>query len=105
MASTIRITKRQTMEGILPNQGPSSCFILKHRIIKWKQRYTIVNNILYSQNIDMINFDPNDLLEQLIDKEPELYNEDSFDEIEEKEQEEFRYDWIYLAELGSNTYI
>jgi ATP-dependent DNA helicase PIF1 len=60
---------------------------------------------IYSQNIDVINSDPNDLLGQPIDKEPELCDEDSFDEIEEEQEEEFRYDWMHLAELGPNTHI
>lgn len=53
----------------------------------------------------MINSDPNDILGQAIDKEAEMYDEDSFDEIEEERQEEFRYDWMHLVELGPNAHI
>ena len=39
----------------------------------------------------MINFNPNNILRQTIDKETELYDEDNFDEIDEERREEFCY--------------
>ncbi|RGB38999.1 hypothetical protein C1646_755101 [Rhizophagus diaphanus] len=40
------------------------------------------------------------------DEEPEISEEESYDEIEEEEEdEEYRYDWMHLAEMGSNVRI
>ncbi len=39
----------------------------------------------------MINFDSNDILKQAINKKIELYDKDSFDEIDKEGQEEFYY--------------
>lgn len=65
-------------------------------------------SISYSQHIDTINRDPADLIGQPIDNEDEDVNsdEESLDEIiEDDEPEEFRFDWMHLAEMGPNTRI
>jgi len=67
------------------------------------------NNIpwssVYYQYYEMINSEPNDLLGQEVDKEAEIEDEESFDEISDEEQEEFRFDWMRLAEMGPNVRI
>ena len=38
--------------------------------------------------------------------EEDISEKESFDEVEEEEdQEEFRYDWMYLVEMGPNAII
>src|SRR5437762_6948661 len=89
------------MGGILSNQGPS------HRSIEeLKGDSDVAWSTIYNQHIDIINSDPNDILGQATDEETDIHDEESFDEIEEEEdQEEFRYDWMKLAEMGPKTHI
>ncbi|RGB39424.1 hypothetical protein C1646_754472 [Rhizophagus diaphanus] len=55
---------------------------------------------IYEQHIDTINSNPIDVLEQAFDEEPEISEEESYDEIEEEEEDEkYRYDWMHLAEM------
>ncbi|GBC48412.2 ATP-dependent DNA helicase PIF1 [Rhizophagus irregularis DAOM 181602=DAOM 197198] len=42
---------------------------------------------------------------QAFDEEAEISEEESYDEIEEEEHEEYRYDWMHLAEMGPNVHI
>jgi hypothetical protein len=45
------------------------------------------------------------LLGQAFDEEVEI-REESYDEIEEEEKnDEYCYDWMYLAEMGLNVHI
>ncbi|CAG8782024.1 19215_t:CDS:1, partial [Rhizophagus irregularis] len=60
---------------------------------------------IYERHIDIINSDPIDLLGQAFDEEAEISEEESYDEIEEEEHEEYRYDWMHLAEMGPNVHI
>ncbi|EXX53021.1 hypothetical protein RirG_247740 [Rhizophagus irregularis DAOM 197198w] len=61
---------------------------------------------IYEQHIDTINSDPIDVLGQAFDEEPEISEEESYDEIEEEEEdEEYHYDWMHLAEMGPNVRI
>ena len=61
---------------------------------------------IYNQHLDTINADPNDLLGQPIDNEIEISDDESLDEITgEEDQEEFRFDWMHLAEMGPNVHI
>ena len=62
--------------------------------------------MLYSQHINTINNDSDDLLGQPVDNEDEISDNGSQDELlEEEELEEFRYNWMHLAEMGLNAYI
>ncbi|PKY35753.1 hypothetical protein RhiirB3_396386, partial [Rhizophagus irregularis] len=61
---------------------------------------------IYEQHIDTINSNLIDVLGQAFDEEPEISEEESYDEIEEEEEdEEYRYDWMHLAEIGPNVRI
>ena len=62
--------------------------------------------MIYSQHIDTINTDLNDLLGQAFDEEINISNEESSDKMdEEDENKEFRYDWMYLSEMRPNVRI
>ncbi|GBB86546.1 hypothetical protein RclHR1_12970009 [Rhizophagus clarus] len=58
---------------------------------------------LYNQHIEMINDALQDLLRQPVDDE-EVYDEESEDELpfkdEDEDEEQYRYDWMRLAEMG-----
>jgi ATP-dependent DNA helicase PIF1 len=76
-----------------------------HRSLEELNEDNIPWSTIYSQHLDTINSDPNDLLGQEVDEESEISEEESLDEIEEEEEEEFRYDWMHLAGMGPNVYI
>ena len=61
---------------------------------------TISWSTLFSQHIEEINNDPNDLLGHPVDNEEEDVTDDDDQEPSEDEQEEYRYDWMRLAEMG-----
>jgi ATP-dependent DNA helicase PIF1 len=60
---------------------------------------------VYSQHLDTINSDPIDLLGQEIDEEVEISDDESLAELTDEEEQEFRYDWMHLAEMGPNARI
>src|ERR1043166_2294236 len=62
-------------------------------------------SLVYSQNLNTINSNPNDILEQEVDNEEVLNDEESLDKISEEEEQEFRYDWMHLVEMGPNVHI
>ena len=45
------------------------------------------------------------MLGQEVENEVEINDEESLDEISEEEEEEFRFDWMHLAEMGPNVHI
>ena len=46
------------------------------------------------------------MLRQVVYCEEDISEKESFDEVEEEEdQEEFRYDWMHLVEMGPNAII
>ncbi|PKK66701.1 hypothetical protein RhiirC2_714660 [Rhizophagus irregularis] len=64
---------------------------------------------LYDQHIDMINDVPQDLLGQPVDDE-KVYDEESEDELpfeedEDENDEQYRYNWMQLAEMGLKAII
>ena len=59
---------------------------------------------VYNQHLNTINADSNDLLGQAVDNEIELNDEESLDEMSD-EEEDFRFDWMHLAEMGPNVHI
>ncbi|PKK57482.1 hypothetical protein RhiirC2_797948 [Rhizophagus irregularis] len=64
---------------------------------------------LYDQHIDMINDAPQDLLGQPVNDE-EVYDEESEDELpfekdEYEDEEQYRYDWMWLAEMDPKAII
>ena len=81
-----------------------------HRSIQQiKETDDIAWSMVYDQHIETINrADTIDLLGQAIDREePTIEDEDSGYEVDkDSDQEEaFRYDWMYLAEMGPNARI
>lgn len=61
---------------------------------------------LYSQYNDMINADPTDLLGSPVDNEEDNGDEESLEELSgDDELEEYRHDWMHLAEMGPNVRI
>ena len=62
--------------------------------------------MLYNQHIDTIKSDLKNALEQPVDNEDEFSDDESQDEqLEEEDPEEFRYNWMHLAEIGLNIRI
>ena len=54
----------------------------------------------------MINVDPTDLLGSPVDNEEDNCSEESLEELsDDNEMEEYRYDWMHLAEMGPNVRI
>ncbi|GBB88229.1 hypothetical protein RclHR1_14780006 [Rhizophagus clarus] len=63
---------------------------------------------LYNQHIETINDAPQDLLRQPVD-DKEVYDEESKDKLpfedENEDEEQYRYDWMRLAEMGPKATI
>ncbi len=79
---------------------------VQHRSIQQlNENDNIPWSIVFSQHIDTINQDPLDLLGNPVDHEEEFSDDDSQGEMEEEDYEEYRYDWMRLAEMGPNTRI
>ena len=58
---------------------------------------------IYNQNREIIN-SKNDILGQEIEEEVEISDDESLKELsEDDDTEEFRFDWMYLAEMGPNV--
>jgi hypothetical protein len=56
--------------------------------------------------MDTINKGPEDLIGEPVDNEEQPSDGESEGELlGDEEQEEFQYDWMYLAEMGPNTHI
>jgi len=82
---------------------------VQHRSIQQlNENGNIPWSTVFSQQIDTINQDLIDLLRNFVEQEDEVSDddEDSQGEIEEEDHyEEYRYDWMHLAEMGLNTKI
>jgi len=79
---------------------------VRHRSLQELNENNVPWSTLYRYHLGTINADPNDMLGHPIDNEEEFSDEESQDEhIEDDEEEEFRYDWMHLAEMGPNARI
>lgn len=79
---------------------------IPHRSILQLNQNNLPWSAIYSQHIDTIRNDPIDLLGEPLENEVLMNDDESQDEpIEDDEQEEFRYDWTYLAEMRPNSNI
>jgi ATP-dependent DNA helicase PIF1 len=61
---------------------------------------------LYNRYLEEINADPIDILGPPIDNEEnEIIDEEDYELLEDDEQNEFRLDWMFLAEMGPNAVV
>jgi len=66
---------------------------------------TVAWSTLYNHYLEEINADPIDLLGSSIDEENEIIDEEDDELFEDDEQNEFWFDWIFLAEMSPNAVI
>jgi ATP-dependent DNA helicase PIF1 len=80
-------------------------YILHQSIIQLNEN-NLPWSIIYYQHMDMINKGPEDLIREPVNNEKQPSDDKSKGKLlGDEEQEEFWYDWMYLAEMGPNTHI